>query len=111
MRPAAPSACVWNCPIPATSCPPGCAAGSRSAARHRQRRHRPPTKAEEYRRIKPRVSLLSIPPLLLLPGTALADTLPQALEAAYKSNPTLTAQHDTDRPADETVPNAPAPHS
>src|SRR3546814_6395861 len=106
MRPAARSGCVLNCPIPATSAPPGCAAGSRSAGRHRRRRHRPPTNAEEYRRMKPRVALLSCTALLLLPGTALADTLQQALEAAYKSNPTLTAQRANVRAADENVPIA-----
>src|SRR3546814_14524766 len=66
----------------------------------------PPTKAEEYRRMKPRVALLSCTALLLLPGTALADTLQQALEAAYKSNPTLTAQRANVRAADENVPIA-----
>src|SRR3546814_1596380 len=56
--------------------------------------------------MKPRVALLSCTALLLLPGTALADTLQQALEAAYKSNPTLTAQRANVRAADENVPIA-----
>src|SRR3546814_5355890 len=56
--------------------------------------------------MKPRVAFLSCTALLLLPGTALADTLQQALEAAYKSNPTLTAQRANVRAADENVPIA-----
>jgi len=56
--------------------------------------------------MKPRFALLSCTAMLLLPGTALADTLQQALEAAYKSNPTLTAQRANVRAADENVPIA-----
>lgn len=56
--------------------------------------------------MKPRLALLGCTALLALPGTAFADTLQQALETAYTSNPTLTAQRANVRAADENVPIA-----
>ena len=44
--------------------------------------------------------------LLALPQAALADTLQEALEAAYSNNPTLTAQRAGVRATDEEVPLA-----
>ncbi len=56
--------------------------------------------------MKPRIALLSCTALLLTSNAALADTLQQALKAAYESNPTLTAQRANVRAADENVPIA-----
>lgn len=44
--------------------------------------------------------------MLLASGVAQAETLHQALEAAYRSNPTLTAQRAQVRAGDENVPIA-----
>lgn len=43
---------------------------------------------------------------IVLPGQAAADTLQQALEAAYRTNPTMTAARANVRAADENVPIA-----
>lgn len=56
--------------------------------------------------MKLRSALLSCTVLLLMPGAALADTLQQALQSAYQSNPTLTGQRANVRAADENVPIA-----
>ena len=44
--------------------------------------------------------------VLLLPGVASSETLNEALEAAYRNNPTITAQRASVRIADENVPLA-----
>lgn len=44
--------------------------------------------------------------LLFLPQVALSETLNEALEAAYRHNPTITAQRASVRAADENVPLA-----
>src|SRR3546814_2754246 len=53
-----------------------------------------------------KIAFLGSAALLLTPGAALADTLQQAMEAAYRSNPTLTAQRANVRANDENVPIA-----
>src|SRR3546814_1503632 len=58
------------------------------------------------RRMIRKIAFLGSAALLLTPGAALADTLQQAMEAAYRSNPTLTAQRANVRANDENVPIA-----
>lgn len=54
-----------------------------------------------------RVLLLAGPALAaFVPAPALAETLQQALRAAYEGNPTLTAQRASVRAADESIPLA-----
>ncbi|MFA7602956.1 MAG: TolC family outer membrane protein [Novosphingobium sp.] len=57
--------------------------------------------------MKRQIALMTGAAALLTPGAAaFADTLQQALEAAYHHNPTLTAQRANVRAADENVPLA-----
>lgn len=53
-----------------------------------------------------KIALLSCTTLLFAPGIASADTLQNALETAYQTNPILTAQRANVRAADENVPIA-----
>lgn len=53
-----------------------------------------------------KMALLGGAAMLLASGVAQAETLHQALEAAYRSNPTLTAQRAQVRAGDENVPIA-----
>ena len=53
-----------------------------------------------------KIALLGSVTLLLAPGAAIAETLQEALEAAYRGNPTLTSQRANVRANDENIPIA-----
>lgn len=53
-----------------------------------------------------KIALLGCGSLLLLPGSVLAETLQEALNSAYRNNPTLMVQRANVRATDENVPIA-----
>src|SRR5690606_13759028 len=61
---------------------------------------------QEIRAMMRKMALLGGAAMLLASGAAQAETLHEALEAAYRSNPTLTAQRAQVRAGDENVPIA-----